>query len=670
MVILGIAGILAGHMQMAIVEAAGVPVTLGLAQTRRMALSNSEDYRKVKSRIVLQSIKYQEAQKAIALKKKNMSTFRWTPLLSFKFPEKAKLVDEAEYIYKPLQIQSEMSALQHRLTDLRYQTYETVSNLYVELYTGQESIFFYERRMEQLKDTLRRNQARLLLGEAYQSDLDSMEKEIAALENTLATQMRALENNKEKLSELIGMDITTGYQFSNPYAETAIGRQHLEEIIAYTLANDQELYEAKLDSAAKLTAMNSNESLMRNQYGDKMNRIDHYMNQARRGEKIDTGAFRSQYDALINDVDRPWQGNYRILFIRFPKEWLKGQIDGVRYIEDEPYMLYTNALEYQEALQTQRQTEKTIRQSVKEGFEVLVTARNSYLAMQSQVEQLKEQVTRSTNLNLVGELSYEELAGLQKELEEASMEALEALATYSQLLYSYDRTTCGAITLLLQEEDIAMGEIAGGESFIIEETVEGASYYIHTKIEDQVFDFGIYIPQAYEISLTAYELWCQDIRIGERTPIDQQIRHLLLDLKGTEKVFVRFYDGDEFVDDCEIDPQTYSGPLEVVGDYLIQQETQRQLGTFTYQSNVQTQLLTIQLTCNPAMEIAYYRIKTQDGKSLLTEAYLEIEKEFQYLNLMEGDLEQLIVELYDTEQKLVSQAFFDTKTLTLLEEMQ
>lgn len=648
------------------VQAAAPPKTLSLAQAKSMALSNSASYRKVKSKLVLQGIKYQQALKSIALKKKNLATFSWSPLLSFKFPEKAYLDDEAQYLYKPLQIQSETSALKHSLTDIRFQTIEEISNLYVQLYTAQETIFFYENQKEKLELSWRRNKAGVLTGEAYQADVDSMEKKLKQLEVKLAAQMRTLEQQKEKGSKLLNLDITSGYRFSNPYVDAAIERSYLKQIIEYTLENDQQLYEVKLEAAANLATMNSNYGLMRNQYGSEMDRINRFLEQVKNGEKIDTDVFKMQYDLLLQAVDSPWNGQFRILFFRFPKEWLKGKISGVRYVEEDPYLLYINALDYQESLEEQKQTEKELRQTVRDRFENLVTTQNAYQAMKEHTVSAEEAVARGTNLNLLGEMTYEELAELQEELESARMDELEALDSYSQMLYSYDRLTCGAITMFLEGTGIEMGSVAGGNSYVIEETAEGAYYYINTKIEDNVFDLGIYVPDDYELDLTDYELWCNNMQVGSRTRIDKTIRHLMLDFNEVESVFIRFYDEDDFIDDCEINPQEYSGPLPVIKEYLVPREADLVWGEFSYKISQATQLITLKLAGRETREIAYYRIQDADGNNLSTDDVLDINQEFQYLSLVESDLENLIIKLYGKDSNLLTDAFFNLNTMEIL----
>ena len=295
---------------------AAVSKNLPLAQALALGMSESDDYRKIKSKIALKEVKYKEAVKSIQLKKKNMSTFRWSPLLSFKFPEQPALADEFEFIYKPLQIQSEITVLKHQLTDVKYEVYEEISNLYTEIYTYQEKISYKNAQLESLKENLKRNQAKLLVGEAKQSDVEKIESSIKALEGSLSADKRAFESGKSQLSELTGLNVTSGYVFMNPYKEARIERSSLEGLIQTTLDRSQSYYEAKMTTKLALTSVNTNYSLMQNQYGGKMGYISSYVQQAKNGEKIKSDLFRSAYDQFLTAIDAPWQGKKRILFIK------------------------------------------------------------------------------------------------------------------------------------------------------------------------------------------------------------------------------------------------------------------------------------------------------------------------------------------------------------------
>lgn len=648
-----------------------------LSQTQALGLAESDDYRKVKSKIALKEVKYKEAVKSIQLKKKNMSTFRWTPLLSFKFPEKAALADEYEFIYKPLQIQSEIRVLEHQLTDVKYEVREEISNLYTEIYTYQEKISNKTARLETMEENLKRNQAKVLTGQAKQSDVDKIESSITALQSSLAADMRAFESGKSELSDLTGIDLTTGYRFENPYKEATIERSSLDQLIQATLDRSQSYYEAKQTTKLALTSVDTNYSLMQNQYGSKMGYISSYVQQAKNGEKIKSDLFRNAYDQFLKAIDDPWQGTKRILFIKIPKEWFKGSIDGVRYVEDDPYILYTNVLEYQEALSDQKSLEKEITKSVEEAFENLVTAGNSYHSIQQQTQKAKEEMDRGKLKNQAGELEFEEYETLREAYEESQISELEALELYTTLLYSFDRLTCGAVTELLNGEEISLEQGSQGESFVADKTKP--SYYITTLAEDNLFELGIYLPEESDIQITHFELWVDNVQIGERTEIDAVIRHLELDLSQTDKTVIRLYNGDEFVADCEIDPDEYQGSLNLPDDTTgktdsvdktdsAEPETKQLLGTYKYSRNKKTGLITFDIQPQEGLNIEKFRLLDAQGKAIYSDTPAEAGKGITYLAVLGNDLENVRAELYDKDGNKLYTARLDIKSGKVVEE--
>ncbi|MDE7431559.1 MAG: TolC family protein [Lachnospiraceae bacterium] len=634
-----------------------------ISQAVSLSLAKSRDYRKTKSKILMKQVKYKEAVKSIRLKKKNMSTFRWTPLLSFKFPEKATLSQEYDFMYKPLQIQSEISVLQHQLEDIKYKVKEETSNLYTQIYTYQEKITYKEQQLSALQENLKRNQAKLIMGEAKQSDVDSIASSIEKTKSSLAADMRAFERAKSDLSEMMGVDICKGYIFLNPYKEARITRENLESLIKETLSRSQSFYEAKMTTSLALTCVNTNYSLMSRQYGNKMSYISSYVNQAKKGEQIDNEAFKSAYDNFLTAIDEPWQGSIRILFIKIPKEWFKGSIDGVRYVEDDPYLLYSNVLEYQDAVSEQSSLEREITKSVEEGFENLVTAKNSYDSLKAEGDKAKKDMERAALLNKAGELSFEEYEEIEKEYEELQISVMEALELYTTLLYSYDRLTCGAVTQLLNEKESSMGQGISGESFVTEELSGEAYYYILSQVEDNIFELGIHIPDDYETEITHFELWVDKVKIGERTEVNKTLRHLTLTLDNTKQVFIRLYADDNFIADVSINPEEYEGKLEFDGRKQQGEEKQKTiLGSYKYTVNKKTETITFMVIPEEGLGITSFRLTDELGTAICKKEPVLIKDSLTYLSILNSDLETITVELYGEEENLLYMGKLDTKT--------
>lgn len=642
--------------------------TLLLSQAKTIALANSDSYRRIKSKIALKEVAYKQAVKSVQLKIKNKRTFRWSPLLSFKFPEKLNFEDESDFVYKPAQIQNEITKLRHDLTDEVYAVYDSVEQAFLKAYTYQEKIAFEEEQLEGLQNTLAKNQGRLILGLAGRGDVEAMEKNIIAAKEKLAQDMKNFETAKTKLGDLLTLDVTTRYVFSNPYVDAEIPRTALNGLVDYTLEQDQSYYEAKMTTQLALLQLDKNYSLLQGQYGGNIGLISSYVMQVKNGQKIDGDAFKASYDKFLEKIDKPWQGSWRILFIRIPKEWLKGSIDGVRYIEDEPYTLYENALEYQDALADQKALAKELETQVRDSFESVVTARGAYLKLKAEAGEMKEQLQKEQVLNRMGELTFEEYTESQKQYEEKQIEVLEGLELYSSLLFGLDRLTCGGVTRYFKDMGIALDGTSGGISYIVdEETADGARYFIQSIVEDNMFEFGIYLPEDFETDITHYELWCDDYIIGEKKETDKLLRHLTLTLTGDERLFVRLYNDEEFVEDCEIDPYAYQGPLEITGYMVVKTEEakKRAIGSYEVQKQNERGTVEITLTINGAEEIQFYTLQNEEGKFLLREEQTPITQPFLYLEFLSEDLDFLRIQCYGADGSQKYEAYFDTAEHTV-----
>ncbi|HIY39241.1 MAG TPA: TolC family protein, partial [Candidatus Agathobaculum merdigallinarum] len=238
-------------------QAAAAEQRLLLAQAQALAVSNSSDISKQSNEITLQKMKYVEAVDAIKAKVKNLTSFRWTPLLSFKFPEKLNMTEEYDLQIKPITLQADITTMQHELEDLRYAALLEVNTAYLDAYILQEKVALTKERLETAREELERNQMRLRTGDATQADIDKMEKTVETLETELSTQMRNFETAKTNLSDIINMDVTTGYTFVNSLFTAAIPREELEAITTYTLENDQGYYAAKMSTSTALLNLNA-----------------------------------------------------------------------------------------------------------------------------------------------------------------------------------------------------------------------------------------------------------------------------------------------------------------------------------------------------------------------------------------------------------------------------
>lgn len=650
-------------------EAGAAKQVLALSSAKELAIQHSTDYRQLKSEISLAQIQYTEAVKSAALQKKDKLSFRWSPLLNFKFPEQPDLIEASEWQYKPMQAQNKLIILRHELEMLRYSVEEEIGNLYVDAYVLQETVDFTQERLDNLEDTLKRNQWKVYTGEALSSDIEKMEAELEKLTGEQADYLRRFESLKEKISDRIGTDITVGWKFIEPFQNVTLKRSSLKEFQDYTLNRDHAFYEKKLSTALALHNLELNEDLIAKKYGRYMYLIDPYLAQIKEGKSFDAEAFENSYDLFLQEIDKKWQGNFSILFIKIPKEWIKGELDGVRYMEDEPYTLFTLAMEYDKLRIEEENAEKELKEVVAGQFEALITAGNSWKSMAETIRRQEEEVEENLLLNREGKVTWEELRNLQQAYEQSQLDLIVTYGEYTKLLNSFDRLTCGGVRQFIEYGSLPLNAAYGGDSFLTAEEKGSLWYSMESRVEDYMFVLRISVPEELRQEITHYELWVDKTQIGERTKADQALSHLTLALEDTKKVTIRFYKGNTFVDECEIDPMASKGELTIQGSYhRAAKENKTKLGTFSIQKNPVTQLMVFSITGVESKEIAAYNLTDKTGAKLYQTNPIPIGRELPYLALAAKDIGELKVEFYDKDGQKIYTGRLDAVTMTILAE--
>lgn len=641
--------------------------TLSLEQAQRMAISSSSAIRKQNNQIILKRMKYVEAVEGIRAKVKKLRSFRWSPLLSFKFPQQLDLTEEYDLNVKPLTLQTEIDTLKHGLDDLRYEITHQANQKYYQVYALQQTAAFTQSRLEDAQTQLARNKVALSSGKATQSDVDRAQKSVDTLIKSLSTQLRSFENAKTSLSELIGVDVTVGYTFANGFKTAAIPREQLDSLTQYTLDHDQSFYEAKAATSTAKLNVDSYESLMRGQYGSKMNIIQNYINMAKQGMDVDYGAFQIKYKEMLNTLDRPWAGKIRILFFKFTKEWFKGEIDGTRYIEDEMYAVYTACMEYGNAKKDQDTLEKDLRTQVRDGYENVVTGWNTYETLQDLAAEAKESLDRLRVLNRMGKADYTEVADQQEAYQVAQQDALDALKEYNDTLSEFDRLTCGAVSKYLKGTGLGLDTGEGGDAYAILDPIHDPYYYIYTSVADLTFYLGVSLPEGYEPAIDSFEVWYAGTQIGERTSVGTELHHLALDYQDTSQLTLRFYNSGTFVDECDIDASVPRDVLDIQKAETPDPAAQRSVGSYTVTTTMEggVSVSELKLTLNAVERAASYTLTYGDRQVYTTEKR-PVTQSFPYLTLLIASLEDVTATLYDSDGNTLMQVRFEPSTQELM----
>ena len=639
--------------------------TLTLEQAQRMALAASPEITKQNNALTLKRMKYVEAVEGIRAKIKNLTSFRWSPLLSFKFPEQLTMQEEYELNIKPLTLQSEIDTMVHRLDDLKYEITQKVTGQFYDVYFLQEKTVFTQARLEDAREQLNRNTAKLKTGGATQTDVDRAKSSVEELTSSLSSQMREFEMAKEKLSETIKVDISTGYTFANGFKTAVIPREQLETLTRYTLEHDQSFYEVKAQTSVATLNLEAYERLMRDEYGSKLNYIQNYINMAKQGMDVDYSAFQLKYREMLKALDAPWAGRIKIWFLSFSKEFLKGEIDGTRYIEDEIYAIYTACMDYGAAVKEQNAQEKELRQQVRDSYEALVTAWNAYESLQVLTAEAADTLEKVRALNRLGKASYTEVADEQTAYQNAQQDALDALADYNHMLSEFDRLTCGAVSKYMKGAGMDLDTGEGGDAFAILDPINEPYYYIYTSVADLTFYFGVSIPEDYVPAVDSFEIWYEGTQIGERTRVGTELRHLALDYQDTSTLLVRLYQGDTFIDECQINTAVPRDRLDIALEKV--EEEERVVGTYSVSTTLQgnVSVSELKLRINAVEGAATYTLSYGEG-GIYTSDPRSTNESFVYLTLFISSLNDVTLNLFNSAGELVAKATFDPSTQEII----
>ena len=193
---------------------------------------------------------------------------------------------------------------------------------------------------------------------------------------------------------------------------------------------------------------------MKSKYGGDMGMISSYVNAALNGQDISARAFKKSYKAFLDKIDSYWQGKKRIfLFIKIPREWLKGDLDGTRYIEDDPYTLYQNSLDYVSARKDEEAAKKELDQQVEDAFNNYVSVKSSYEQYLKDVDKAGQDMKMYAVKNRMGNMTLEEYEDEEAAYEELQNSLFESMKLYTTTLYSLDKLTCGGVSAMLSGTD-------------------------------------------------------------------------------------------------------------------------------------------------------------------------------------------------------------------------
>ena len=197
----------------------------------------------------------------------------------------------------------------------------------------------------------------------------------------------------------------------------------------------------------------------------------------------------------------------------------------------------------------------------------------------------------------------------------------------------------------------------------------GATYSIRSIVDTQEFVLYVDVPEDFVYNITHFELWADNRQIGERVPVSGSIRHLKLSVSDTNSIFVRLYNGSEFIDDCAIDPDASYGPLNITTGYdteaLINYPV---IGTYTIEDDTTTDMIKVRFEFDQQVvkevyplgaDVAFYNMAAEKSLYLFSNELVEQDKAFTYMAFIKRDIPKLTLRLFDKNGNYIGGAKFD-----------
>lgn len=623
-----------------------------------MAMENSEGAQSATIEKIKKEIELQQAKDAIKDIRKNESTIRFSLLFNIKFPEKHGMPKEIELVTKVPQIQTEIAILKEQVEYERLNSSLQAQLTFYDVLQLEYEANFYEERLEDSKKLLESTETKFKTGNGKKDDVDYIKGLVKDYETSLNSVITSLDRKKEKLGNLIGVDVRVGYTFIEYLPEANITRSQLTEIISYAKENDFNLYKATQDRKYAEKEVEEVLSVYRSKYAKYIRDIEAYI-KANEGKTMDYDVFIQKYNHALTQMDSPWYGVYviNLLFfkIKIPKEWFKGTYSGTRYMEDEKYALFISLVDRDKVRTEEKNVEKALVSSIKDSYETLKQMESAYDVAKENLKSAEDAYETALKENKLGLTTFSTLESMRTMMYENQKSLYEMQIEYAKALANFDFMTSGYVSQLLEGGEKVEGDYEAGSTFVDEfleeaENMVAPTWYIKTSASDYKFTFGISVPSEYDVNY--YELYYNNKLIGSRTKTSKTLVHLALTYedssclclklyKDTKLKYIAYFDGGEYGGELQFQKaENARSPLE---------ESNIPVGQWSF-IKADTLRSEFSFAVNGEYEYDTYAIWYKD--TLLAE--IEKDKTWKTLNLYLANIENITIKIQKNGKEVKS----------------
>jgi len=557
---------------------------LTLEEIRTLAIENSTGVQNTKIDLVKKQIELRQAKEGIADTIKKESTIRFSLLFNIKFPEKHGMPKEIELLTKVPEIENDITILNEKKKSEALKSQTAAEQAYYDVLLAQHKEEAIVKQLEQMEQSQYVMDKQVKLAKAKRSDLEYIQDNIISLQKEREQNIISQNEKQLKLAALLGKDDFLGCTVSEQIQQTYFDRQQLQQILNYALENDFELYQKRQNRILAEKETDVVMGIYKNVYSKYMAEVESYI-KSHENTKIDYEQFIARYQNTLDNIDSPWYGSYVINLIFFkiyiPKEWFKGEYSGTRYMEDEKYQLFLTLVERDKAIEEEKQAQKQLEQTIQTAYTTLKTMQSSIQQMEQNLAQNEIRYNKSLEDNKKGIVSFTELESVRQSLFQQQEALYETKIDYAKSLSTFNSQTAGYVNYFLGIAQSNQEEYEMGQS-----VMDTATWHIKNNITDYNFMFSVVVPEEYGVD--SYQLYYEDVAVGEKTPISETLTHLSVTYGDTTILTVNFYKGNQLKYTAEIEGLYYDGTLNMKpasGTIQTQQKQYEQVGKWNIQQS-------------------------------------------------------------------------------------
>ena len=289
--------------------------TMDIDTARTLAQENSAGVQDTVISRIQKEIELQQAKEGIRDIRKKENTVRFSLLFNIQLPEKHGMPKEIELIMKVPQILNELAILNKQEPYEMLKSQTDAETAYYDVLLADYTVNDLETRLADSKVLLQQVENKFKMGKGKQTDVEYMQNQIVELEGAYQQALLDQDAKRKTLSSLIGVDVRTGYTFTEYFPEVDISRSQLDAILAYAKENDFGLYQKT--QARKLAEVDTDEilSIYRDRYSKYIGNIESYIQS--HPDDMDYEEFIKLYNEALTEIDSPWEGSYRINLLFF-----------------------------------------------------------------------------------------------------------------------------------------------------------------------------------------------------------------------------------------------------------------------------------------------------------------------------------------------------------------